>query len=147
MIRNFLFIIGVLGIFSCTKIIEDPVFDTTPRIELVGLSTNQVVEFQDSLIVTIRYEDGDGDLGDENPDVNSIFIKDARLEEADGYYLAPLAPAGASISITGELDIILFTPFILGNGASESTQFSIYVVDRSGNQSNTIETESIQIIR
>ncbi|MEM8908608.1 MAG: hypothetical protein AAGD05_12225, partial [Bacteroidota bacterium] len=106
-----------------------------------------ITEFRESIILTLGYEDGDGDLGSRDPDVNSIFIHDQRLEKADEYYLGPLAPAGASISIQGDLNIALANTFILGNADEEQTVFSIYVVDQAGNKSNTVQTDPITILR
>ncbi|MCB0625086.1 MAG: hypothetical protein KDC43_14525, partial [Saprospiraceae bacterium] len=80
-------------------------FDTKPLIDLVAISADTLVEFQENLVLTISYKDGDGDLGTSDPDVNSIFVQDNRLEKPDEYYLPPLAPEEAKISIQGQLDL------------------------------------------
>ena len=143
----FLSVFLSIASFSCEKVSDEPAFEETPRIELATVSQDTLVEFQDQLVLTINYEDGDGDLGNPDPDINSIFVKDSRLEAADEYYLGPLAPEGSSVSIQGTLNLELSTTFLLGNGSEENTIFTIYVVDRKGNQSNSIETPNITILR
>ncbi len=132
---------------ACEKISDEPYFETTPKIELLELLPDTIHQFDDQLKIRLAYEDGDGDLGSTDADVNSLFVKDERLEEMDEYYVGPLAPPGSSISIHGELDIQLGTFFLLGNAAFETTRLRIYMVDRAGNQSNVIETDKIIILR
>lgn len=132
---------------SCVKNSDEPVFDIQPVIEIGTVSQDTIVQFQDQLSIQIYYEDGDGDLGHPDSEVNSLFVKDARLENEDAYYLAPVAPVGANVSITGSLNIILDQTFLLGNADQEQTTFSIYLIDQAGHQSNTIQTSPITIIR
>ena len=114
---------------------------------MLSISNDTIVEFQESISFSIRYEDGDGDLGNPDPNVNSLFVKDSRLQNEDAFYVQPLAPVGESISITGSLTIELASTFILGNADTELVTFTIYMLDRSGNKSNVIETEVITIIK
>lgn len=140
-------LMNLLFLPACTTHITEPILDLEPQISLLEQSATTLKAFEDKLVITISYEDGDGDLGNPDPDINSIFVKDARLEKADEYYLSPLAPEDARISISGTLQLELSTTFVLGNGTEEKTRFSIHFVDRSGNQSNTLETDEITIIR
>ncbi len=132
---------------SCEKVSNDPVFALQPKIELLEISSDTIIEFQQSISLKIQYEDGDGDIGHPDPDQNSLFVKDARLANEDAYYLAPIAPVDAGVSITGTLNLILENTFLLGNADQESTIFTIYLVDQAGNQSNVIETTPITILR
>jgi hypothetical protein len=143
----FYFSLFILCCMTCTKNSEDLTFDLAPSIELLSMSSDTIREFSETLLININYEDGDGDLGSTDPDINSIFVKDQRLEQSDEYYLGPLAPEGSSISIQGTLNIALANTFILGNADEERTVFTIHVVDRAGNKSNVIETSPITIIR
>lgn len=143
-----IFLIGfTLFVFSCEKTNTDPVFSTTPAIKITEISQDTLIQFVDKLVLKIEYEDGDGDLGNANPDVNSIFVKDSRLEKADEYYLPPLAPDSAFVSITGTFNLELSTTFLFGNGTEENAVFEVFVVDRAGNQSETVETTPILIIK
>ena len=146
--RQLLFCIGLLWLgFACEKLENGPAFDPVPLIELIETSSDTLVQFADQLVLKIAYQDGDGDLGDPDPDVNSIFVKDSRLEVADEYYLGPLAPVGSEVSIQGVLDLMLSKTFLLGNGQQEKVIFSIYLVDRAGHRSNTIETGEVILLR
>ncbi len=145
--RRILFLLVILFAVSCTKESEELSFDTTPKIELLSISNDTIVEFQESISFSIRYEDGDGDLGNPDPNVNSLFVKDSRLQNEDAFYVQPLAPVGEQISITGNLTIELASTFILGNADSEFVTFTIYMLDRNGNKSNVIETETITIVK
>jgi len=132
---------------ACEKHSEEPAFDVTPRIELVSMSTTELVQFQDTLTLVLKYEDGDGDLGSRDPDESLLFVRDNRLESADEYYVGLLAPEGANASITGNLSVNLSTVFLFGNGSQESTFFTIYMKDRAGNESNQLDTEQITILK
>lgn len=146
-------IIGSFCIFllclsiGCTKQTDELSFDRAPRITLDSISHDTLTEFSDRLLLYVSYEDGDGDLGTSDPDVNSIFVKDSRLSAADPYYLPPLAPEDSEISIQGNLIVELNPTFLLGNGDTESTIFSVFVVDRAGNDSNTVETREVLLVR
>ncbi len=146
-LSTLLWAMATLMWISCEKVVDDPVFDLAPSIELLEVSSDTIIEFQQSIDLLLRYEDGDGDIGHPDSDINSLFVKDARLEREDAYYVAPIAPVGADISITGTLRLKLDNTFLLGNADVETTIFTLYLVDQAGNQSNTIETQPITILR
>ena len=133
-----------IAFFACTK--DEPV-QNVPFIKYLGISTETIIQQQDKLIVTIYYEDGDGDLGSDNPDVNLVRVKDSRLPFADYYYLPPLAPLDHELPIQGELDIEIFPIILIGNGSQETAVFTISLEDRAGNQSNEITTPQVTILR
>lgn len=126
---------------------DRPVVDKVPQIELLSISSDTIIEFTDVLVISIQYSDGDGDIGFEDPDINSIFIRDARLEDYDGFYIGPIAPPDQTVPITGKLDIEFPSLFLFGNGSAESTRFYIYLVDRAGNKSNELITQNVTIVR
>jgi len=138
-----LFILLILA--SCTRTSPDPAFPPEPVIRALSISHDTLVQFVDQLVINIEYEDGNADLGNADADVNSIFVKDSRLAEAEEYYLAPLAPDNANVSITGTFDLKLSATFLLGNGTEENVTYDIYIVDRAGNQSNTISTGELLV--
>jgi len=133
--------------FSACSEDDSPSLDVVPKIELLGISSDTIVQFEDVLIISIQYSDGDGDIGFEDPDINSIFIRDARLVDYDGFYIGPVAPPDQQIPITGTLNIEFPALFLFGNGPSENTRFYVYLVDRAGNESNEVITPTVTIIR
>ena len=76
----------VLGIFliSCER---PPELSSTPFIEYQNVEFKQVKNAQDSLIVTIRFEDGDGDLGLSNNDTGPPFNEFDFIPDDDGTFL------------------------------------------------------------
>lgn len=135
----------IIFMLSCEKSENLLPLDTTPAIKITAISADTILEFKQQLKLTIYYEDGDGDLGNKDTDINSLFIKDSRLDEADEYYIAPLSPDGSQISIKGTLEITLSSAFILGNGQVEKTYFDVWMKDRVGHKSNIVRTKEITI--
>jgi hypothetical protein len=134
--------LAILVVSGCTK---EEALPSEPEIELLSITPLELVQFEDNISLRIKYRDGNGDLGDENPDADVLRVKDSRLSEPDWYHVQPLAPVGSDVAIEGELDITLNTLFLLGNGSQESTTFSIRIRDRAGNFSNEIVTPVILI--
>ncbi len=146
LILSIAFVVLPVFLHSCketTNLTGNPV----PRIALVKIEPTLVKQFADSLKITISYEDGDGDLGFVNADINSLEVQDERLTKPDNYYVPPLAPVDAKIRIKGELVMKLRNVFLLGSGNIETTSFTIRLKDRAGNVSNPIITPEITITR
>ena len=140
----FLSVIILLFSFSgCKK--EDAISDT-PEIEFVSITPNPAIKYQDEIKITIRYTDGDGDLGENTADVKNLFVTDSRNNLTYEFRIRQLAPDGSKIIIQGNLPINLPTQgFIDDSHTTESTVYSIYVKDRAGNQSNTVQTTTLTI--
>ncbi len=150
-----LFILFSLLMCSCeTNHIEnidtinyEPISDI-PSIELDSISNTDVIEYIDSIILKISYQDGDGDLGSLNPDATSIELIDNRNPDVlkFNYHLSPRAPAGSNIAIQGELDIKLNNTILLNeNNNSEETTFSIRIKDEADNWSNVVTSPTVTI--
>src|SRR6187402_1851314 len=90
--------IGLLLLLSIAgwRCLEAPNFPDEPYIEFLSISKDSLQQgiFQeDSLMVTFRFEDGDGDLGrtDQEPD-NNIFFIDERTGTLDNTFAIPTIP-------------------------------------------------------
>ena len=142
-------VIGLLLFLgACEKDAPAPVLQNPiPIIRYLSISPKIVTEFTDSVIVEFEYKDGDGDLGHKDPDFTFLSVHDARLKNADFYYVPPLAPIGSNIPIEGILRIKVRNTFLLGSGGDELTSYAIRMRDRAGNWSNYINTETITIRR
>ncbi|MDP2175002.1 MAG: hypothetical protein Q8K70_03730 [Bacteroidota bacterium] len=116
-----------------------------PQIKLLSLSITELIQFKDSLVIEIEYIDGDGDIGEEDPDKNSIYVKDKRLNEADYYFIKPLSPPNSKIQIQGKVRVNIKNVFLLGSANQEFTNFEIKLRDKAGNWSNLIVTPEIII--
>lgn len=144
--NSILLLMVVMVLWGCEKDERLP-FSDKPEIELIGLSHDTIREYQDVLVIRIRYQDGNGDLGFVDPDQYALFVRDIRLENFDGFYIGPLAPPDREIAITGELDIEFPSLFLFGNRESEATSFEVKMVDRSGMESNLITTPRVVIVK
>ena len=142
-------VIGVLGLLLLTACDKDDVieFPPEPAIGLLDLSHDTIRQYEDVLLIRISYQDGNGDLGFEDPEEYALFVRDIRLQEFDGFYVGPLAPPGSSVSIQGELSIEFPSLFLFGGGTMEQTRFQIKMIDRAGNESNLLESETVVIVR
>jgi hypothetical protein len=124
---------------------NEPIYDIIPEIRLVQAGPTSIQQFQDSVVVTIEYQDGDGDLGFVNPDSMSLRVQDSRLLAPDWYFVPPLAPVDQALSIEGQLTFKLNGTYLLGSGGSETIVYSVKIKDRTGNWSNEISTPEITI--
>jgi hypothetical protein len=138
----FYIILSTLIFLSCKK---EEKYSEIPEIEYLRMTPSSTIEFQDRVYITISYQDGDGDIGTDDPDYYSLFVKDARLGNYDEYHILPLTPPDNVLQIEGELNIVLTGLFILDTNTSQSTSFSIKIRDRSGNWSNEVQTGSLTI--
>ena len=129
-------------LFSCTK---DETLSVVPAIEFQSISPSIAQEYIDNIIITISYTDEDGDLGENSPDIDNLFVEDSRNGIVYHYRIPQLAPNGNEISIEGNFNITINGSGITNSSTSQQVNYDIYVKDRAGNKSNTITTSSITI--
>ena len=135
---------------TTTTIDADPLGEISkiPEIELLEVTPLSVVQYADSISFKIKYLDGDGDLGEPNPDIKTIFLIDSRAPNdlIFDFHLSPRAPLDAIIAVQGELDIILNNTILVDDvNSSETATFSIFIKDRAGNESNQLQSPEITI--
>ena len=143
MMRNILYTLFFLSIISCKD--DESQISNTPHLDFVSISPIAITEFQEEVSLVIKYIDGDGNLGDNNPDIKNLFIIDQRNGVEYTYRVPQLSPSGSNITIEGNLEVDLNSLSVVGSTNSESVIFDIYIVDRSGNQSNTITSSAITV--
>ena len=131
-------------LFSCKKDDDDEI-GLAPEIEFLSIEPAVVKEYQDSITVTIKYTDGDGDLGENQAEVRNLFMTDNRNQITYEFRVSELAPAGSSITIQGNLSVGLKNTAITDGSDAQSVNYSIYMVDRAGNRSNTVTTSSVMV--
>ncbi len=139
---HLVYIVITTLLLSCKKDEADPV---APIIKFVSITTTQVESFNNEVKVVFSYEDYQGDLGNEDPDILSVRVKDSRLASPDLYHIPPMTPNSQELRIKGEYELALETLFLIGNGNSETATFTIEVRDRAGNWSNSIQTPTVTI--
>ena len=140
--KNIIYLCVIVLLFSCEK--EQEISDT-PIIEFKSISPATVQEYSDNIIITISYSDEDGDLGENNPDIHNLFVEDNRNGIVYQFRIPHLAPDNNSIAIEGDFNITINGSGITDESSSQQVNYSIYVKDRAGNNSNTISTSNITI--
>ena len=153
--RIALIFFGIALLAACTKEEiktkendKNPPVGDIPEIELLNVTPTTVRQYVDSIAFTIKYIDGNGDLGNADPDIPSITLIDNRDPDllVFHYHLSPRTPEGSDLAIQGELTIVLASSILLNSAnETESTTFSISLTGRAGNESNIVETGSITI--
>lgn len=141
---KYLFFVFTLLIVSCG---EDDQFEISniPQIEFVSLEPSTVNESEGPIYFTVSYIDGDGDLGENTPDVKNLFLKDLRNNIEYEYRLQQLAPEGSNIAIQGTFEIELNNTSITDGSNEQTFSYEIKVIDRAGNQSNIITTTPLTV--
>ena len=140
--RNLIYILIMLLFFSCKK---DDAFSVAPTIEFKSISPYTVQEYIDDINITISYTDGDGDLGENNPDVYNLFVLDNRNGIEYKFRIPELSPNGNEIAIEGNFNININGSGITNGSTSQQVNYDIYVTDRGSNSSNTVSTSYITI--
>jgi len=123
----------------------NPPISEIPEITFLNISESSIQQF-DSLIFTISYIDGDGDLGFQSADSMSLFVTDNRFPVTHGYHIPPLSPSGTSVTIQGVLEIVLENVILKdSNAGSELATFTIRLKDGAGNWSNGVNSPDVTI--
>lgn len=141
--KKLVFFIVICSIFSCKK--GEEALSDVPSIQFVSVTPETATQFSDSLTFVIGYEDGNGDLGSNDPDVKNLFLTDSRNNVTYQFRIKELSPANSDIAIKGNLSVVLDNVGLTNGTAAETATFSLYVVDRVGNQSNTVESTLVTI--
>lgn len=147
--RFFLFLFFASFLYACSSEPKSP-FSNTPEIAFVSISPDTVKELNDSIIITISYKDGDGDLGENTADQKNLFLNDTRIDVTEQYRISQLVPNIAQVPIQGKIKIRVDGTVMSSSDSSlkaESLLYTIKVKDRAGNFSNLLYTKAITIIR
>ncbi len=145
---------------SCTK---GPNISNIPALEYQGVSKDtirQSVTTDDSFVLFLHIEDGDGDIGnDDNDGVFNLFIIDSRTgQDYDQPVLIPKVPESVSKrGVLIDMELRLFPPCCIYDDSTppcvqssanplDSLTLDIHLVDRAGNLSNTVTSDMIYIL-
>jgi hypothetical protein len=139
------FAFAFLFLQGCKK--DEPEDETIPKLEFVSISPSTVKEYEDEIKIAFSYFDGNGDLGENTADVKNLFLTDNRNNVIYEYRISQLAPDGSNIAIRGNLVVSVKNTAITNGSTSESLSYSLYVKDRAGNQSNTITTSAVSVVK
>ncbi len=137
-------ILLAVGLVGCEK---DGSISVIPEIAFVSIDPVSAQQF-DAVEIVISYQDGDGDLGENVAGVDNLFVTDLRNGVIYAYRIQELAPQGSTIAIQGNLNVQINSVSVIDPMATaEQVQYSVYVVDRAGNQSNVVTTDEITVTK
>jgi hypothetical protein len=164
---SFIFIGAFLGFIACTKAPEypkEPIIKYNSFTKFTNFSGNTGgTQLQDSIIISVDFTDGDGDLGLSVEDLaqepykgNFNYFIDIYIKEGEDFVLKefenityngnfpPLIDRGYKGPLEGTLRraINLSHPNFAPN---TKVKFQIRILDRALNESNTITTPEITI--
>jgi hypothetical protein len=141
--------IALLPFLSCKKKSENtlPTVPLEPVLTFESINKTRVKAFSDSLVFTVSYTDGDGDLGDFISDSLSLYLFDTRSASLyERYHLAPSVPANVKVTIQGKFRVVLdHTILVNSTITSETSVFKIKVKDRAGHWSNLVSSPIVTI--
>jgi len=140
------------GLASCAK--KPGRYANEPYIEYKGRWPDSIRSGsgEDTVFISFRFTDGDADLGNDASSGNyDIFATDSR--DATLYsYLFPNIPdqiRNPEKGMEGTCTFYILAAFLTlrpDHPDADTVSFSIYIKDRAGNQSNTIQTDPVYIV-
>jgi len=155
-------LLTVMIVFSC---VNPPDYPNEPVIQYIGVNKSSVYQGNgqlpdDTLEMYISFTDGDGDLSFE--DSTDIFLYDSRFPSIVSDFSIPSIPEdGTGNGIRGEITIRTINRNMniccLDNGIAcpnlsevsidtDTFSYAIKIRDRSGNMSNSVQTEVLSIL-
>ena len=135
---------SVFLIFGCKKKVTK---SNTPEIAFVSITPTTAKEFDDQIKIRFSYKDYNGDIGENDANKTNLVVRDNRNNVEYRYRVKQLGPDGETISLKGELEVVIENTLIIDNSNSQSVNYSIKLQDRAGNWSNEITTTSISIVK
>jgi hypothetical protein len=152
-----LWVLLVVGNIACTKKSPYPI---QPVISNIGITptTVKTTSVQDTLFITFRFTDGDGDIGNSTtamPVVYDIYLIDSRYDSVTLSYFFPNIPSNLQSTTQGLAGLCMLSipaPFIPMRSDSTHTHwdtvhFCVYMIDRAGHHSDTLTTQDLYLKR
>jgi hypothetical protein len=132
----------IIGSTGCKK---EELFSNVPSIRLNSVSPTVVKELEDPIFFDLEYTDGDGDLGENDPDAKNLIVIDPRINIKYEFRIQQLVPDPSNVPIKGTLVFSIPNAYITDGSNQQQVNYQIYVKDRAGNQSNTVTSSTITI--
>jgi hypothetical protein len=154
MARLFAFLAVLLLIGACANA---PDFGNEPYIEFREIRNHMIAQSDqaDTIVFTLYFEDGDGDLRPPGDGSANVFLRDLRDSTVAFTFASPVIPTeGSGNGIRGTLE--LRAGFLRGDICclyesgqppctpaipirSDTIYYDIYLFDAAGNKSNTVK--------
>ena len=133
-----------------------PLFGIEPTLEYDSIQPLEVQELKDSIVVTLRFTDGDGDIRDQDSlqeQFSNLEVRDLRPSLADSvavifYKFPDYETNTCNPSIQGTIRLAIAPTLVFPrNLQTQKTAFSIRLRDAAGHWSDPVVTDSIRINR
>lgn len=151
--QTYLLLLPLLVVFfgACD---DTPVFPIEPKVEFLDIQPRTVRHFQDSIVVKLRFQDGDGNLGAENEgDINLRLVDDryhrgilTKEQATNGFSLPNLTPDARNPAIQGEISVTIPLTINTGVNTEEDVRYQIILEDRDGNVAGPIDGDPDNIV-
>jgi len=161
--------VSLIFMLSCSCILISSCFKKVNYPLEPIISNPSFIIYADSAVLTFEFTDGDGDIGLSNNEMSppydstsyyyyNLYVDYYEKDDVNGwqrglnlagdsitfaYRLKPIIIKGKERGIKGKMDVTMKTyknPF---SSQSDTIKFTIKLIDRSLNESNTIETNEI----
>jgi hypothetical protein len=153
MMRNTFFFLALLafGFVACN---DDPVFPAEPQIEFVDIQPRVVKSLRDSIVITIRFQDGDGDLGALTQGEENLFLIDNRFNQGliteeqatNPFSVMNLTPDARNPSIQGTITVTIPLTAKITANPNETTKYQIKLYDRAGNLATPLDGDPDNVV-
>jgi hypothetical protein len=137
--------LGIVLLLAACKKNDIDLKDPVPQILSVSIFPTNVVEYTDSIVFSVTYRDGDGDLGENSPTARNLFLTDNRINVTEEFRIRELAPQGAEVPITGTLKVVLRNTGITDGSTSQAFNYTLSLRDRAGHDSAPWVTEQVTV--
>lgn len=140
---------------ACTQAPDFPLEPVISNLQIDKNILKQGLSNQDSLMISIDFTDGDGDIGSDSLSITVIDNRDNSIAEQ---YKIPIVPeAGSGNGIEGTIYIRMSTTCCIYSSGqppcSPSTieptntlSYTLFIKDRSDNESNRLVTPDITLL-
>lgn len=147
----------VLAVMLYTSCLKGPGYDSHPEIEFIGFQQDTVQQ-ESATSFSFYFKDGDGDIGSDNEP--NVFLRDLRqsMAEPEQFVMPQLPVEGSGNGVEGTVTIdYQATRCIYENGQTgvnnwkegfkeiDKVVFELYIIDRAGNESNRIITDTLYL--
>lgn len=158
-IISILFIGSALVFFSCAN---SPDYSDTPALEFVSLSKMTMVQGisnSDTILLTVSFTDGDGDIGFGEETVGpNIVITDKRTGLTyDNYRIPTIPEQGANNGVNGEIRMVLLNTCCIfpdnippcmtpEEYPTNELDLTMHLIDRAEHKSNELVIPTINLL-
>jgi hypothetical protein len=152
------FLLACFFFYTCA---DRPDLSPIPTLEYIGSSKSTMKQSnlnQDTVLLSFKFSDGDGDIGylEKDNQINKVpdlIVIDKRTNvKYDNFTIPPIPQQGTNNGIQGTMIITLLSTCCQinpcdpdENQSDEKLPLEIYLMDRAKNKSNVVQIENLTL--